>query len=297
MTSSNRLVFFGTEQFSVPALEALLEAGYDIAAIITKPDARKGRGNKLFVHPIKQLGLDHNIPVWQPEKLRDIEQQLASLGTTAAVLVSYGKIIPSSVIDIFEPIGIINIHPSRLPQYRGPSPIEAAILAGDSTTAISIMKLDQGMDTGPVFAQQEVVLHGTETKPELYNRLSHEGANLLVHILPDILSGKLKPVDQIKSSDVSITTLITKQDGLLDPSSEDAITLERKIRAYLGYPKTKLTLYDNDVVVTSAKSTDSLMDGQLVVPCAGQTYLQIETLIAPSGRTMSGSDFLRGYAK
>lgn len=296
MTSSNKLVFFGTEQFSVPTLQALIQLGYDIAAIVTKPDARKGRGNKQFVHPIKQIGLDNAITVLQPNKLSHIEQQLSSLGACAAILVSYGKIIPQSTIDIFEPIGIINIHPSLLPKFRGPSPIEAAILAGDSTTAISIMKLDRGMDTGPIFAQQEVVLTGHETKPELADRLSHLGAEHLLEILPNILSGQLKPTPQTTHSDVIVTSLISKNDGLLNPIIDTSITLERKIRAYLGYPKTRLNLFDNDVIITSAEITSGMEQNALVIPCADQTYLKIKTLIAPSGRSMSGSDFMRGYA-
>ncbi len=297
MTSSNKLVFFGTEQFSVPSLQALIVAGYDIAAIVTKPDTRKGRGNKKFVHSIKQIGIDNSILVLQPEKLSDIEQQIVSLEVNAAVLVSYGKIIPQSIINIFEPIGIINIHPSRLPKYRGPSPIEATMLAGDSATAISIMKLDRGMDTGPVFAQYEVALTRCETKPELSAKLSLLGSKYLLEALPDILSGRLKPTPQVTDSDVSVTSLISKSDGILNPTTDTAIVLERKIRAYSGYPKTRLNLFNNDVIITSAEVVDFIHNNALVIPCANQTYLKIKTLIAPSGRSMSGSDFLCGYAK
>jgi methionyl-tRNA formyltransferase len=291
-----RLVFFGTELFSVPSLEALITAGYDIAAIITKPDTVRGRGKKTFVHPVKQIGLNHNIPVLQPERLLDIESELSSFRAHAAVLVSYGKIIPKRVLDVFEPIGIINIHPSRLPQYRGPSPIEATIISGQHSTAVSIMKLDEGMDTGPVYAQQKVSLTGNETKQNLVERLSSLGAETLIATLPDILSGRLIATPQV-NNDVSVTSLISKSDGVLDPTTDDAQVLERKIRAYQGYPKAHLTVLDNDVIITSAKVVPAAVPSTLTITCARNTWLEITSLIAPSGRTMSAQDFLRGYGE
>lgn len=293
MTTPKKLVFFGTEVFSVPSLQALIDAGYDIAAVVTKPDARRGRGHKAFVHPVKQLALDHDISVLQPSRLKDIEAELAETKADAAVLVSYGKIIPERTLNLFGSVGIINIHPSRLPKYRGPSPIEAAILAGDTSTAISIMQLDAGMDTGPVYVQLDVPLTGHETKPELSDKLSRLGAKLLINTLPDILSGKLKPKPQPKS-DVSITSLISKQDGILDPATDTASVLERKIRAYQDYPKPKLFFGNTIVIITSAKITLSSSDGDLVVPCANNTWLKIEKLIAPSGRVVSARAFLNG---
>ena len=294
MSMPYRLVFFGTELFSVPSLQALIDAGYDIAAVITKPDTVRGRGKKTFVHPVKQIGLDHNIPVLQPQRLVDIEAELRSFHATAAVLVSYGKIIPKRVLDVFEPIGIINIHPSRLPQFRGPSPIEATIVSGQHDTAVSIMKLDAGMDTGPVYIQREVALTGNESKPDLVTQLSSIGAETLITALPDILSGNLVAKPQ-ENTDVSVTSLISKHDGVLDPTTDDAPLLERKIRAYQGYPKPHLTILNNDVIVTSAKVVPISLPNTLTVACAHKTWLEITSLIAPSGRTMLAEDFLRGY--
>lgn len=296
MTKSSKLVFFGTETFSLPSLEALVASGYNVAIIVTKPDTRKGRGQQTFIHPIKQFGLDHNIPVLQPEKVGDIENQLREVAANTAILVAYGKIIPSRILNVFEPLGIINIHPSALPRYRGPSPIEAAILNGDHETAISIMQLDEGMDTGPVYGQRLVELTGNETKPELSARLSQLGASYLLELLPDILSGKLLPTPQ-SNNDVSVTSLISKADGQLDPTTDDAYALERKIRAYSGYPKAHLEINNIDVIVTSAKVVPADSSERLVVHCANSTHLEIERLIAPSGRAMSGSDFIRGYRK
>lgn len=296
MTTPSRLVFFGTEDFSVSSLRALIDAGYDIAAIVTKPDTVRGRGRKIFVHPVKQIGLDHGILVLQPEKLRDITNELQQLNASAGVLVSFGKIIPQCVLDIFNPVGIINIHPSQLPKYRGPSPIEATILAGDTHTAVSIMKLDAGMDTGPVYTQRAVSIHGNESKQSLMGILAEVGARLLICTLPDILSGQLAPKPQ-ENIDASITTLIRKEDGILDPLTDTATTLERKTRAYQGFPKPRLSLFNNDVIVTSASIVENETDGALVIPCAEKTWFSVERLIAPSGREMSGADFVRGYTK
>ena len=277
MSISPKLVFFGTELFSVPTLEALMAADYAIAAIVTKPDTVRGRGKKKFVHPIKQIGIDHNIPV-------------------AAVLVSYGKIIPKRILSVFEPVGIINIHPSRLPQFRGPSPIEATILSGQKETAVSIMKLDEGMDTGPVYVQEPVTLNGNETKAELSERLASIGAETLIRVLPDILGATILSKPQ-QNTDVSVTSLISKSNGVLDPTTDDATTLERKIRAYQGYPKPHLKLFNTDVIVTSAKVVEDPSSDGLFVQCANQTWLKLLTLVAPSGRTMQGIDFLHGYSK
>lgn len=296
MSISPKLVFFGTELFSVPTLEALMAADYAIAAIVTKPDTVRGRGKKKFVHPIKQIGIDHNIPVLQPERLVDIEESLRALQADAAVLVSYGKIIPKRILSVFEPVGIINIHPSRLPQFRGPSPIEATILSGQKETAVSIMKLDEGMDTGPVYVQEPVTLNGNETKAELSERLASIGAETLIRVLPDILGATILSKPQ-QNTDVSVTSLISKSNGVLDPTTDDATTLERKIRAYQGYPKPHLKLFNTDVIVTSAKVVEDPSSDGLFVQCANQTWLKLLTLVAPSGRTMQGIDFLHGYSK
>ncbi len=296
MTPSPRLVFFGTETFSLPTLEALIGANYNVVAVVTKPDSRRGRGKKLFIHPIKQLALDRSIPVLQPTKLHDIDDELSTLQPTLGILVSYGKIIPQRTIDLFGPLGIVNIHPSALPRYRGASPIEATIVAGDTSTAISIMKLDAGMDTGPVYAQFPVALTRNETKPELSARLAELGAQHLVTLLPDILSGSLRAKAQA-TIDVSVTSLIQKSDGVLDPTTETAEQLERKVRAYLDFPKTHLSIGGNDVIVTAAKVIDSDDSSRLVIHCAHNSFLCITNLIAPSGRAMSGNDFKNGYMK
>ena len=290
---SNNLVFFGTEDFSAPSLEALIKAGYTVSAVVTKPDTRRGRGRELSEPLVKKVAQSHNIPVLQPTRLSEIHDELQKLTPATGILVSYGKIIPQSILDLFEP-GIINIHPSKLPRYRGPSPIEAAIKNRDSKTAISIMKLTSGMDEGPIYQQKVLPLNNQQiTRPALYSQLSEAGAELLIETLPDIISGKLQAKEQ-STDDVSYTTLLHKSDGIINPVTDTATEIEAKIRAYLGYPKSRLPLKTGDVVITSAKVVDSLLDKEFVLPCKNDSYLMVESLIAPSGKTMSGSAYLRG---
>ncbi len=293
MSKSNKLVFFGTEDFSAKSLEALIEAGFNIVAVITKPDSKVGRGQKSMPPKVKKIAEKNNLRLFQPDKLANIASDIKNLEPSHGVLVAYGKIIPQSFIDIF-PGGIINLHPSELPRYRGPAPIEAVIINGDKDTAISLMKLTAAMDAGPVYLQKKVALAGNETRPELYEKLATLGATLLASNLSAIISGSLKPTDQ-DNSKATYTKLLTKEAGLID-WSKPADILEREVRAYLGYPRSATELFGHKVIVTKARVAQSTDDGQLVRPC-NNSYLEIQELIGPSGKTMSGADFIRGYAR
>ena len=295
MTSTSvPIVFFGTEAFSLTALTGLIEAGYTIAAVVTKPDSKRGRGNRLTPPQVKVLAAQNNIPVWQPEKLRDITPDILKLDRPAGVLSSYGKIVPKSVIDLFTP-GIINIHPSLLPLYRGPAPIEAAIRNGDSKTGVSIMQLSPGMDEGPVYVAQEYQLTQKETRPELYHALADLGANLLLESLPRILEGSLRasPQDNEKAT---YTRLLDKQDAWLHPEMLSAAEAERHVRAHLGFPKTKTTHAGHQLIITKAH-TGTEAETPLDVTCKDGKILIIDEIIAPSGRTMSAAEFARGYLR
>ncbi len=292
MSTSKTILFFGTEDFSAASLNVLIENGYHIAAVVTKPDSIRGRGHQLVEPAVKKIAHRHNIEVWQPHKLVDIIPKIASLQPVTGVLASYGKIIPQTVLDLFEP-GIINVHPSLLPEYRGPSPIESAILNGDRETGVSIIKLTSSMDAGPIYAQSHYPLNGDETKPELYGQLAEFGADLLKQVLPDILTGSLTPLDQ-DDARASYTHLLSKQDGQLSPSDLTAAEAEKHVRAYLGYPKTRLSIGSYEIIVTKchvAQSGDTVLD----VKCKDGTILSIDELIAPSGRLMNKAAFLNGY--
>lgn len=292
MKPSKTILFFGTDSFSVSALRHLIEAGYSIGAVITKPDTKSGRGQKVTPPAVKVLAEQHAIPVWQPTRLDEITNDIAAFDQPVGVLSSFGRIIPQHIIDMFTP-GIINVHPSLLPAYRGPSPIETAILNGDRQTGASIMLLSAAMDAGPVYVQASYPLTGIETQPELYEQLADFGSSLLIQHLPHILDGTLLPTPQL--GDVTYTHLLQKSDAVVDPLAYKAATLARKVRAHLVYPKTKLTLLGQPVTITAA-SASPVQTSSLDVICGDGEFLVISELIGPSGRRMTGHDFLNGYS-
>lgn len=291
--TSKKIVFFGTEDFSLVSLGKLIEAGYPIVAIVTKPDSHKGRGQKLTAPSVKVLAKKHNIPVWQPTKISDIADDIKRCGNVAGVLVSYGKIIPQSIIDLFTP-GIVNVHPSLLPLYRGPSPIESAIANGDSQTGVSIMQLAAAMDAGPVYAQEAFPLSGKETRSALYDVLADNGATLLIDTLPSILDGSLQPYEQDETH-ASYCQLLQKSDAFLDTAHLTAPEAERQVRAHLNFPKTKTTVLGYDIIITKSHIEDHKKT-PLDILCQDGAYLSIDELIAPSGRAMNAEAFLNGYA-
>lgn len=290
---SKTILFFGTDEFSAPALQALIDAHYSIAAVITKPDSKQGRGQKLTAPLVKQIAEKHTIPVWQPTKLTDITDDIKALGPVAGVLSSYGKIVPQSIIDLFSP-GIINIHPSLLPKYRGPSPVETAILNGDQETGVSIMKLSAAMDAGPLYTQEKYPLNGRETAPELREALSQMGSRLLIDTLPAILDGSIEGVLQDDNS-ATYCRLLTKQDAFLDPTTMSAAAADRQIRAFLTFPRTKMTLLGQSVIVTKSHVSETSAS-PLDQRAKDGNFLVIDELIGPSGRQMNAASFVNGYA-
>ena len=277
MTASSKLVFFGNERLvsglkstDAPVLTGLIERGYDIVAIVASHSEGSSRNSRSL--EVADIAREHNIPLLLPDRPGDIEEQLKAYGADAAILAAYGRIIPQRIINVFSPIGIINIHPSLLPRHRGPTPIESTIIAGDTTAGVSIMQLTAGMDEGPVYGQVTVPLAGNETKFD-----------------------QLQPKPQ-ETIGVSYTTLLSKNDGKINTVTDDAHACERKVRAHLGFPKSSLTVGNIDVLVTAASVTKTKQPDELVVECARGTLLQIDELIAPSGKKMSGQAYLRGYA-
>lgn len=292
MDKSKKLVFFGSEDFSAPSLLGLIESGWQIPLVVTKPDSPAGRGLKLHSPEVKLIARTHSIGLVQTQDINEIARHIKAAEADIGVLVAYGKILPNSIIDLF-PRGIVNVHPSLLPKYRGPSPIEAAILSGDKTTGVSLMQLTQKMDAGPVYIQQELALNGSETRLSLQSTLAKLGARLLADKLHLIISGQIQPSEQ-DDTKATYTKLLKKPDGWIDWNSP-AASIERLVRAYLGYPKARTKLLDRyEVVITKSQLVEASKPGRLTVKCE-PGWLEITELIAPSGRTMSGADFLRGY--
>lgn len=290
---SQPIIFFGTEDFSLHSLKALVNAGFPIVAVVTKPDTARGRGNVMTEPAVKTFAAAHNIPVWQPVRLLDIIDNIKQFDAPAGVLVSFGKIIPTAIIELFSP-GIVNVHPSLLPLYRGPSPIESAIKNRDAKTGVTLMQLAPKMDAGPIYIQVPYALDQTETKPELYDTLGQLGANLLVQKLPQILDRTITPIDQ-DDDQATYCQLLSKDDSLLDPLSITPGEAEALVRAHLGFPRTRVTIGEHTVIVTKAHAVMT-KNTPLDIECQNGAFLSIDELVGPSGRTMTGDAFLHGYS-
>jgi methionyl-tRNA formyltransferase len=245
-----RLIFMGTPEFAVPALERLAGAGYDLT-VVTQPDRPAGRGGALTAPPVKQTALARGLPVWQPPTLRDpdVVARIRDLAPAAIVVVAYGELLRQSVLDI-PPHGCLNLHASRLPRWRGAIPINAAILAGDTETGVSIILMDRGMDTGPLLAQEWMQILPRDTTGTLGKRLSEQGAALLEKTLPGVLNGAIKPWPQ-PNEDVTICRPLRKEDGRLDWHAS-AEYLDRQIRAFDPWPGTFTTWDRRRVKVLAA---------------------------------------------
>lgn len=228
MSLSIKIVFFGTSNYAVTTLQALASASeYSIVAVVTQPDRPVGRKHVLSPTPVKLAAQELCLPVF--ENPRDIIDIQADVG----VLVYYGKILSTKVLNQFS-LGILNIHPSLLPAWRGPSPVQAAILAGDTKTGVTVMKLDTSMDTGPILAQRSVNMDETDAAQVLYDKLFSMGTELLLECLPEYLSGKLIPIPQSQLG-VSYSHLITRDDGRII-GSDTSRQIINKLRAYHPWP-------------------------------------------------------------
>ena len=291
------VVYFGTEDISVPTLQSLIEANnrYKVAAVVTKPDSLRGRGHKLDSPAVAKLARQHDILCLQPTKLSDVEMKLRSLHPDVGALVSYGKIIPQKIIDVF-PHGIVNFHPSMLPVYRGPSPIETAIIHGDSFTGLTLMALSKGMDAGDIYYQEKVNIDPDDTADDLYARFGQRGAELMSDKLDQIVNGQLKGLPQ--DDDMAIYCyMITKEDGKLDPDVMTARDCYNRLRALSKWPKCRIMLHGHEVILTKAKPLDNFQGDEWpdIIPCRDNSALQLIEIISPkSGRRMAVSDYLNG---
>ncbi len=229
-----RVVFMGSPRFAVPILEALL-AKHEVVGVVTRPDRPAGRGRKLTPPPVKEVALAGGVPLLQPRKLRGNEEALSWLrerNPDVIVVAAYGLILPPAVLKL-PPHGCLNVHASLLPRHRGAAPIPAAILAGDRETGVSIILMDEGLDTGPILAQKAILIAPDDTTASLSEKLSRLGAELLLEVLPLWLEGKVTPRPQ--QGEPSYAPMLKKEDGLIDWSLP-AVEIERRVRAYDPWP-------------------------------------------------------------
>lgn len=291
-----KIVYFGSSDISTYPLKALLnDERYQIIAVVTKPNKASGRGQLIKSTPVAEIANNHNLKLLQPIVPQDIIKDLTELKPDVGVLVSYGKIIPSAIIDLF-PFGIINFHPSMLPLYRGPSPIETAIKNGDQSTGLTLMKLTAKMDAGDIYYQEEIGIDPDATTPELHKVFGQRGAELIVDNLDKIMSGQLTGTPQDESL-ASYCHLIAKSDGQLDPANMTGRECYNRLRAFAKWPKCRLNLSGKEIIITKAKPLDQFSGDSWpdVIPCAQRSALQIIEIISPSsGRRMSLTDYRNG---
>lgn len=291
MKQSKKLTFFGSGPVAAASLR-LLARDFDIEAVITKPRQAHHRGEAPVINLAEQLKL----PVFTAGNKQELDDLFESKPVTSqlAILVDFGIIISQKVIDYF-PLGIINSHFSILPQWRGADPITFAVLSGQKSTGVSLMLIDKGLDTGKIMVQKSLPIAPDDTTPSLTAKLVNLSNTLLHQYLPLYLADGVKPRSQPHPDRATYSRKLTKEDGIID-WDKPAAQIEREIRAYAGWPKSRTEIFGNDVIITKTQVAKDENDGDLVLPAKG-SWLEIKELIAPSGRKISGSDYLRGYRK
>lgn len=297
-----RIVFMGAPQFAVPALERLISGKHNIVAVYTQPDRPAGRGRVPSFPPIKRAAMEHGLEVRQVANFTgaDSVASLAELSPDAIVVAAYGQILPPRVLAV-PPFGCINLHPSLLPRHRGPTPIPSSILAGDEWTGISIMLLDEGVDSGPILAQSRVLIEPQDTTDSLTDKLSQVSAQLLEETLPRWLSRSLTPQPQPEKG-ATYTKLISKGDGNIDWQLP-AVHIERMVRAYYPWPGCYTTWRGKMLKIVLAFPITgergepgrvlTLPRGEVGVQC-GEGILRLQGLQLEGRREMTADEFLRG---
>lgn len=298
-----RILYLGSPAFAVAPLEALVEAGYTIAAVVTQPDRPVGRHRVLTPPPVKQAAQRLALPVLQPETLRDaaVAEQLAALRPDVGVVVAYGEILRKAVLAI-PPLGYLNIHPSLLPLYRGPAPVMGAILAGERETGVTIMQLDTGMDSGPILAQITLPLAPDARSGPLTEELIGLGGRLLLDVLPRYAAGQLALCPQ-DHSQATFTRLLKKSDGLIDWALP-ALVIERSIRAYDPWPGAFTTWRGQQLKILAAavvaEWSGAAPPGTMLetapepLIATGSAALRLLTVQPAGKRAMSGYAWLLG---
>ena len=301
-----RILFMGTPDFAVPSLEALIAAGHDVCGVFTQPDKPKNRGMKLLPTPVKVCAQAHDIPVFQPVKLRDgtALAQIQALSPELIVVAAYGRILPDDILAA-PPKGCINVHSSLLPKYRGAAPINWAVLNGDSETGVTIMHMAHDLDAGDIIDQAATPIGPEETAAELYGRLASLGAELLVKVVAEIAAGTAKRIPQ-DGSCATLAPMLSKELSPVD-WSRGAQEIYNQIRGLIPWPAASTDVLTGEPVKlwgaqvvekrTDAKPGSVLAAGKqgIDVACGDGLTLRILELQAPGSRRMAAADYLRGH--
>ncbi|MEN9880690.1 MAG: methionyl-tRNA formyltransferase [Pseudomonadota bacterium] len=298
-----RVGFAGTPAFAQKALQAILDARFDVVVVLTQPDRPSGRGMQLTPSPVKTLALSERIPVEQPSSLRNDEAQamLRAYDLDVLVVVAYGLILPQAVLELPR-AGCLNIHASLLPRWRGAAPIHRAIEAGDAETGVCIMQMDAGLDTGGVVDEARLPILPMETTAQLHDRLAALGAERIVAMLQKLAAGETLLAQAQPEAGVTYAHKLEKAEARLDVSAPAAL-LDRKIRAYNPFPGAVLQAGDQPIKIWQASivqeqglpGTVLTADDAGVVMACGEGALRLEVLQAPGGKRLPAADFLRGH--
>ena len=295
-----RLVFLGTPAFAVPTLEACVAAGHEVVSVLTQPDRPSGRGQQLNAPPVKQSALRLGLPVYQPERVRRPEavEHLRAQNADAMVVVGYGQIIPQAVIDL-APLGIINVHASLLPKYRGAGPVQWAMVRGETLTGVTTMRINAGLDTGDMLLKSETEIGPEETAPELALRLSIMGAHLLVETLDRI--GEIEPEPQ-DDAQATYAPLIRKEDGRID-WTQSALAVHNRARGLQPWPGAHTTFRGGALHLwktrphlrgTAHGGPGSFITLKPPVVCCGEGALELIEVQLEGRKRIAGADFVNG---
>ncbi len=297
-----RLVFLGTPAFAVPTLERVVEVGDEVLAVVTQPDRPRGRGQTSAPPPVKEAALRLGLPVYQPERVRRPEavEFLRELSADCMVVVGYGQIIPQSVIDL-APLGIINVHGSLLPRYRGAGPIQWAILNGETRTGVTTMRIDAGLDTGDILLKAETEIGADENAIELGGRLAAMGADLLARTLEGLSAGTIVPEKQ-DAAQATWAPLLKKQDGLID-WTRDAAAVHNQVRGLQPWPGAYTTFRGQSLHVWKSRlehaappygpGTTHRTANRLLVAC-GSGWLELLEVQMEGRKRLAAADFANG---
>jgi methionyl-tRNA formyltransferase len=293
----------GTPLFAVPTLEKLFASRHTVPAVYTQPDRPSGRGRHVQASPVKQCAERLGLPVFQPERIRRPEAvaHLGSLQADVMVVVGYGQIIPQSIIDL-PPNGIVNVHASLLPRYRGAAPIQWAIANGDTVTGVTTMQIDAGLDTGDMLMKAETEIGPEETAPELGARLAVTGADLLMRTLEAMDAGTLRPEPQ-NPAEATYAPILTKHDGAID-WSRPAVEIANRTRGFLPWPGTWTTFRGQILHIWRSKPANDIslglfgslhiVDRRLLVACGQGTALELEELQLEGRKRITAEAFRNG---
>jgi methionyl-tRNA formyltransferase len=297
------IVFCGTPRFAVPTLEKLVESGFRVPLVITQPDRPKGRGLELVASPVKQAAEKLQLPIYQPEKIKQNEElraKLEAIRPEAIIVVGYGRIIPPWMLEL-PPLGNINLHASLLPKYRGAAPIQWAIANGATVTGVTTMRIDEGLDTGDILLQKEMAISDDDTAETLSPKLAAIGADLMVETLRGLEAGMIRPQKQ-DDARASLAPILKKEDGRID-FSRSAQEIFNRFRGFQPWPGAFTTFRGKGLNVTAIKIAAERLapaellvrEGQLFVGCGNESAIELLEVQPEGKKRMAARDFVQGY--